>query len=189
MIFKGSTCTFRDRACPHGRRPTTAAVVTTVLGLGAASPAQAADTTTCAASAPVLAVDAARSAPPVPVPQRRASSTAKFGSPSVIGTGWQTFGKIIAGGSGWLYGLKSDGLYVYHRTAAGRVGRAEPASSASSASMPQPPAPHRIVADQRGTIFALTDAGAVQAYRFDAAHEGLVAVRDLVLQADSAGVR
>lgn len=183
MIFQGEHMHVSRSRLSARAAATAAAVVTTVLGLGAASPAQAADTTTCAASAPVLAVDAAGRLLQYPF-RNAATSTARFGSPSVIGSGWQTFGKVIAGGSGWLYGLKPDGLYVYHRTADGRwdvqrrkfgfLGEYAVASRSN-----------RIVADQRGTIFALTDAGAVQAYRFDAAHEGLVAVRDLVLQADS----
>ena len=159
---------------------TTAAAV---LGLGIAPPAQGADSTTCAVTAPVLAVDAAGRLYQYPF-AKAATPTAKFGSRTVIGTGWQGFGKVIAGGSGWVYALKADGLYAYHRTPAGtwdvqrrRFGfLGEYAASSRT---------NRIVADQRGTIFTLTDAGAVQAYRFDANHEGLVAVRDLVLEADS----
>lgn len=162
---------------------TATAIVTTGLALGVVSPAQAADTTTCAVSSPVLAVDTAGRLYQYPF-LNAATPTAKFGTPTVIGGGWQAFGKVIAGGSGWVYALKADGLYVYHRTAAGtwdvqarKFGFLGAYAAASRA--------NRIAADQRGTIFTLTDAGAVQAYRFDDAHEGLVAVQDLVLEADS----
>lgn len=166
-------------------RTLAAFVATTVagaLGLGLAPVAHAADSTTCAVTAPVFAVDAGGTLFRYPF-RDAATSTAKFGARTAIGSGWQTYGKVIAGGSGWIYALKSDGLYVYHRTSAGTwdVQRrhfgflGEYAASSRSA---------RIVADQRGTIYTLTDAGAVQAYRFDADHTGLVAVRDLVLEAD-----
>ncbi|WP_162259409.1 tachylectin-related carbohydrate-binding protein [Phycicoccus sp. Soil803] len=166
-------------------RTLAALVATTVagaLGLGLAPTAHAADATTCAVTAPVFAVDAGGTLFRYPF-RDAATSTAKFGARTAIGSGWQVYGKVIAGGSGWVYALKSDGLYVYHRTPAGTwdVQRrhfgflGEYAASSRSA---------RIVADQRGTIYTLTDAGAVQAYRFDADHTGLVAVRDLVLEAD-----
>jgi hypothetical protein len=159
---------------------TTAAAV---LGLGVAPSAQAADTAMCAATAPVLAVDAAGRLYQYPF-ANAATPTAKFGSRTAIGSGWQVFGKVIAGGSGWVYALKTDGLYAYHRTPAGKwdvQGRRFGFLGEYAA----PSRTNRIVADQRGTIFALTDAGAVQAYRFDTNHTGLVSVRDLVLEADS----
>ena len=166
-------------------RTLAAFVATTVagaLGLGLAPVARAADSTTCVVSAPVFAVDAGGTLFRYPF-RDAATATAKFGARTAIGSGWQVYGKVIAGGSGWVYALKSDGLYVYHRTPAGTwdVQRrhfgflGEYAAGSRSA---------RIVADQRGTIYTLTDAGAVQAYRFDAGHTGLVAVRDLVLEAD-----
>lgn len=160
-----------------------ATAVAGTLGLATAPAAQAADTTTCAASSPVLAVDAAGRLLQYPF-LSAASPTARFGSSSVIGGGWQAFGKVIAGGSGWVYGLKPDGLYAYHRTAAGRWD-VQARKFGFLGEYAAPSRSNRVVADQRGTVFALTDAGAVQAYRFDATHEGLVAVRDLVLEADS----
>lgn len=112
-----------------------------------------------------------------------ASSTASFAGRTKIGAGWTTYGTVLAGPSGWVYALRSDGLYLYHRTSAGvwdvqrrHFGFLGDWAKASRAG--------RITVDQRGTIFVLTDAGAVEAYRFDATHEGLVRVGDLILEAD-----
>jgi hypothetical protein len=163
-----------------------AAVAVTIAGTAlVAGPgaAVAADTVSCASSAQVLGVDSAGGLYAYPL-RSPATSSASITSKTRIGSGWSMYGKVLAGGSGWVYGLKADGLYLYHRTSAGTwdVQRrhfgflGQYAVSSRS---------NRITVDQRGTIYVLTDAGAVTAYRFDATRESLVAVGDVVLEADS----
>lgn len=165
---------------------TRARAATIALALAAAftatSAAAAADTVTCASTAPVLAVDTAGTLFQYPL-RNAATGSAAFGTRSAIGSGWQVYGRVLAGPSGWVYALRSDGLYVYHRTTAGtwdvqrrKFGFLGEFAAASRA--------QRIAADERGTIFVLDDAGALRSYRFNADHTGLVALKDLVLQAD-----
>lgn len=165
----------------RARGATTALALAAAAVLAGSSPA-AADTVTCAATAPVLAVDAAGTLFQYPL-RRAATGSAAFGTRSAIGSGWQVYGRVLAGPSGWVYALKADGLYVYHRTSTGtwdvqrrKFGFLGEFAAASRA--------QRVATDERGTIFVLDDAGALRAYRFNADHTGLVALKDLVLRAD-----
>ena len=112
-----------------------------------------------------------------------ASTTAAFTGRTRIGSGWDTYDVVRAGEAGWVYALRADGLYLYHRTSAG-VWDVQRRHFGYLGAWGQASRAGRITIDQRGNVFVLTDAGAVEGYRFDARHEALVRVRDLVLEAD-----
>ncbi|WP_406830094.1 tachylectin-related carbohydrate-binding protein [Pedococcus sp. KACC 23699] len=159
------------------------AALVAALGTSPAAPASAADTVTCAASAPVLAVDGAGALWSYALGSP-ASPGAAFTGRIRIGTGWNVYGTVLAADAGWVYALSGSGMYLYHRTSAG-VWDVQRRHFGYLADWAQASRAGRITVDQRGTIFVLTDAGAVEAYRFDSAHEGLVRVHDLVLEAES----
>jgi hypothetical protein len=151
-------------------------------GLLGSAPATAADTISCSSSAPVLAVGSNGDLYSYPF-LRASGATAAFGTRSVIGRGWQAYSKVIAGPSGWVYALKSDGLWLYHRS--GTTWDVQRRHFTVLGAYAAASRTNRITADERGTIFVLDDAGAVRAYRFNADHSGFSASGDLVLPAVS----
>ncbi|MFI6058374.1 tachylectin-related carbohydrate-binding protein [Streptomyces sp. NPDC051286] len=75
--------------------------------------AHAADSATCTTTGPTYAVDTAgkllRYDMPTPL------SGGSLETPSTIDTGWNGYGRVLAGQGARFYGIKSDGLYLSHR--------------------------------------------------------------------------
>lgn len=82
------------------------------LALVATGPAHAADTFTCTGSATLFGAESNGNLRRYSYSSPGTTNTAG-GTHGIVGTGWQSFGRILGGPDGKVYGINSTGLYRY----------------------------------------------------------------------------
>ncbi|MEU6339614.1 tachylectin-related carbohydrate-binding protein [Streptomyces sp. NPDC046977] len=89
---------------------------------------------------------------------------------SVIDTGWQDYGRVLAGTSATFYGIKSDGMYLSHRVAATATWDIHHRKISSSYTTYNTPANHnRITTDRGGHLWYIDDTGGLRWSQYDQA--------------------
>lgn len=94
------------------------AVAALPLLVAAPGTATAAETATCRANGPTYAVNADGDLLSYPL-KSPVDGAGGYSPRTTIGGGFQRFGLLLAGPDGSFYGFKDDGVFYYHRTAAG----------------------------------------------------------------------
>ena len=133
--------------------------------------AQAADTVQCGAKASVFAVDGAGALWLYSL-NSPGSTTASWSPRVKVGTGWLTYGRVLGGPNGRVYGINSAGLYRYRWTgttwelidgsqrALINTGFTQYATSAWR---------NKITVDERGDFYLIDGNGTLRQYRYDEA--------------------
>jgi hypothetical protein len=148
-----------------------AALAAVPLAVTVAAPAaQAADSATCIGTALTYFSDTAgklykmRLASP-------ATNTAAFATkPIQIGTGWNTYGRIIGGPDGRIYGISAKGVfrYRYNGTSFDTVdGKAEQQISTGFTQYATAAFRDKITIDERGDFYLIDGRGDLRWYRYD----------------------
>ncbi|NUT04591.1 MAG: hypothetical protein HOV76_14015 [Hamadaea sp.] len=147
------------------------ALATTVLTAVGPAPAQAADTITCAPQATVFAADTAGRLWRYPL-TNPGNVSASWSARSQIGNGWQTYGRVLGGPGGRVYGIKSTGLFRYRWTGSTwEVVNGSPAVNISTSFTQYATASFRdkITVDERGDFFVVDGNGKLRTYRYNEA--------------------
>ncbi|MFD7423697.1 tachylectin-related carbohydrate-binding protein [Streptomyces californicus] len=146
----------------------TAAATVVPLLVGLPGTAHAAEAATCTTTGPMYAVDTAgkllRTDMPTPL------SGGNLGTPGAIDSGWNGYGKVLAGQGARFYGIKSDGLYLSRRTSGAWDVHHKKISSdfgwlAGAAGR------DRITVDRSDRLWVLNNDGHLRAHKYDLATE------------------
>ena len=147
------------------------ALAATLLAMAQAAPASAADTVSCAASTSVFAADSSGKLWRYPL-NTPGSTSATWSTRSQIGNGWQTYGRVIGGPGGRVYGINASGLYRYRWTSSGWEmvnGSAARRISTGFTQFATATARDKITVDERGDFYAVDAEGRLRTYRYDEA--------------------
>ncbi|MFJ9568835.1 tachylectin-related carbohydrate-binding protein [Streptomyces bacillaris] len=146
----------------------TAAATVVPLLVGLPGTAHAAETATCTPSGPMYAVDTAgkllRTDMPTPV------SGGTLGTPGTIDTGWNGYGRVLAGQSARFYGIKSDGLYLSRRTS-GTWDIHHKKISPDFGWLAGAASRNRITVDRGDRLWVFNSEGQLRAHKYDLATE------------------
>lgn len=148
-----------------------AALAAAVLAVTCPAPALAADTISCAAQTSVFAAATNGTLHRYPL-NNPGSATSSWAAPVAVGSGWNSFGRIIGGPDGRIYGIRSDGLWRYRWTGSAFENvNGSPAWKISTSFTGYASAAYRdkITVDERGDFFLIDGNGKLRTYRFDEA--------------------
>jgi len=148
-----------------------AALAAAVLAVICPAPALAADTISCVAQTSVFAAATNGTLHRYPL-NNAGSATSSFAAPVAVGSGWNTFGRVMGGPDGRVYGIRSDGLWRYRWTgSAFETINGSPAWKISTGFTGYASAAYRdkITVDERGDFFLIDGNGSLRTYRFNEA--------------------
>ncbi|GAB2922527.1 hypothetical protein GCM10027280_07200 [Micromonospora polyrhachis] len=146
-------------------------VAATLLATAQAAPAYAADTVSCATQTSVFAADASGKLWRYPL-NAPGSTGSSWSTAKHIGNGWQTYGRVLGGPGGRVYGINSNGLYRYRWTSSGwemTNGSAAQRISTGFTQFATASARNKITVDERGDFYAVDAEGRLRTYRYDEA--------------------
>lgn len=138
-----------------------------MLAVTGPAPAHAADTISCLSQTPVYAATTAGALLRYPL-NRPGSADSTFSARSQIGGGWQTYGRVIGGPDGRLYGINSSGMRRYRWTGSTwEVIHGTYALTISTGFTQYATAAYRdkITVDERGDFFLIDGDGKLRTYR------------------------
>ncbi|MFB6425607.1 tachylectin-related carbohydrate-binding protein [Streptomyces microflavus] len=146
----------------------TAAATVVPLLVGLPGTAHAAETATCTPSGPMYAVDSAGKLLRTDMPTPLSGGT--LATPSSIDTGWNGYGRVLAGQGARFYGIKSDGLYLSRRTS-GTWDIHHKKISPDFGWLAGAAARDQITVDRGDRIWVLNNEGQLRAHKYDLATE------------------
>ncbi|MEU0092657.1 tachylectin-related carbohydrate-binding protein [Kribbella sp. NPDC006257] len=93
--------------------------------------------------------------------------------PKLLGNGWDTFNKLLAGPDGWIYGIRAaanngGGLFAYHWNGTKFDVAAKPLGGIFNG-WAEPSRLNKITIDARGDFFLIQDNGGLRRYVLDSA--------------------
>ncbi|MGW1059797.1 tachylectin-related carbohydrate-binding protein [Micromonospora rubida] len=148
-----------------------AALAATLLAMAQPAPARAADTVSCVAQTSVFGADAGGTIYRYPL-NAPGSANSTWAAPVSGGTGWQTFGRVVGGPGGRVYGINASGLYRYRWTSSGWETTNGVGGKLISTSFTQYATAgfrNRITVDERGDFYLIDGEGRLRVYRYDEA--------------------
>ncbi|WP_229402678.1 tachylectin-related carbohydrate-binding protein [Micromonospora okii] len=148
-----------------------AALTATLLAVAQPTPALAADTVTCVAQTSVFAAETGGVLRRYPL-NAPGSASSTWSTRSSLGNNWQSYGRVIGGPGGRLYGINANGLYRYRWTGSGwqmTNGSASQRISTGFTQFATAGARNKITVDERGDFYAVDGNGKLRAYRYDEA--------------------
>ncbi|MEU6076714.1 tachylectin-related carbohydrate-binding protein [Micromonospora sp. NPDC047074] len=146
-----------------------AALAAALLAVVTPTPAHAADTVSCAAQTSFFAADTTGRLWRYPV-NSPGSTSLSFATRSQIGNGWQTYGRVIGGPGGRVYGINANGMYRYRWTSSGWEqinGSAAQRISTGFTQFASGSSRDKITVDERGDFYAVDGLGRLRTYRYD----------------------
>ncbi|MGW0432213.1 tachylectin-related carbohydrate-binding protein [Micromonospora sp. NPDC003197] len=135
----------------------------------APAPAQAVDTVSCVAQTSVFAVASGGSLRRYPL-NAPGSASSSWSTNVGIGNGWQTYGRVLGGPDGRLYGINSSGLHRYRWMGSNWEminGSASQRISTGFTQFAAAAARNKITVDERGDFYAIDAEGRLRTYRYD----------------------
>lgn len=148
-----------------------AAVAAVPLLLAVAQPAQAADTFSCTGAASVFAAETGGILWRYPF-NSPGTASAAHGTRAQVGTGWNTYGRVLGGPDGRIYGINSTGLnrYRWNGSAFETVnGSQHSVISTSFTQYATAAFRNKITVDEIGDFYLVDGAGKLRWYRYDEA--------------------
>lgn len=134
-----------------------------------AGPVVAADTVECGPTASVFAAEAGGQLKRYPL-NSPGSAAPSWGGDTVVGGGWNSYGRVLGGPGGRLYGINSTGMYRYRYTGSGWEtidGSQKLDMGTSLAAYASNAARNKITVDERGDFYAVDSTGRLRWYRYD----------------------
>ncbi|HEY0699440.1 MAG TPA: tachylectin-related carbohydrate-binding protein [Micromonospora sp.] len=157
----------------RGRIAVTLAAVLAAMPLVSVGeqPARAADTIVCGTPASVFAADSTGTLYLYPL-NSPGSSTSTWSARKSLGTNWQTYGRLLGGPNGRLYGINNTGMYRYRWTGSAWElfgGVINYKISSSFISYAGAAYRDKITVDERGDFYLIDAAGKLRWFRYDEA--------------------
>ncbi|WP_433348669.1 tachylectin-related carbohydrate-binding protein [Micromonospora sp. CA-111912] len=148
-----------------------AALAATLLAMAQPAPARAADTVSCVAQTSVFGADAGGTIWRYPL-NAPGSANSAFSARMSGGTGWETFGRVIGGPGGRVYGINANGLYRYRWTSSGwemTNGAGGQRISTGFTQYATAGFRDKITVDERGDFYLVDGEGRLRVHRYDEA--------------------
>ncbi|WP_433303674.1 tachylectin-related carbohydrate-binding protein [Actinoplanes sp. CA-030573] len=146
-----------------------AALTATPLLLAVGGPAQAADTFQCTGGATLLAAETGGKLWKYPFTSPGTTSS-KLGTRVSIGSGWNTYGRVLGGPDGRVYGINSTGLWRYRYNGSGWDtvnGSQKLQISTSFTQYATASYRNKITVDEIGDFYLVDGNGKLRWYRYD----------------------